>query len=119
ADYELNYVIIELLGEWNDAVENDIMHLKRAVIDDMIAKGLYKFILITENVLNFHSSDDDYYQEWYEDIKDEGGWIVSLNMPGQTKYDFYNSHLAYYVNQLDNANWRTFQPHHFFPVIDT
>ena len=85
ADYELNYVIIELIGEWNDAVENDIMQMKREVIDLMIPKGIYKFILITENVLNFHSSDQDYYEEWYDDIKDEGGWIVSINMPEQTQ----------------------------------
>src|SRR6476620_8632276 len=63
-DYELNYAIIELLGEWNDAVENDIMHMKRGIMDRMIAKGIYKFILIAENVLNFHSSDTDYYEEW-------------------------------------------------------
>src|SRR6195952_4696485 len=59
ADYELNYAIIEMIGEWNDAVENDIMQLKRSVIDRMVARGIYKFILITENVLNFHSSDTD------------------------------------------------------------
>src|SRR5690606_6632158 len=60
ADYDFNYAIIEMIGEWNDAIENDIMELKRSVIDVMIAQGIYKFILITENVLNFHSSDDSY-----------------------------------------------------------
>ena len=33
ADYELGYAIIEMIGEWNDAIENDIMTLKRDVID--------------------------------------------------------------------------------------
>ncbi len=28
ADYDEQYVIIELFGEWNDAIENDIMNLK-------------------------------------------------------------------------------------------
>jgi hypothetical protein len=118
ADYDLNFVIIELLGEWNDAVENDIMQLKRSIVDEMIAKGLYKFILITENVMNFHSSDDDYYEEWYEDIKDEGGWIVSINMPQHTQYDFQRSHIDRYIRMLENANWRTFQPQHFFQLVD-
>ncbi len=29
ADYDEHYAIIELIGEWNDAIENDIMELKR------------------------------------------------------------------------------------------
>jgi len=117
-DYEMSYAIIELIGEWNDAIENDIMQLKRSVIDLMIAKNIYKYILITENVLNFHSSDTDYYEEWYEDIKDEGGWIVAVNMPEQTQYDFIRSHIDRYVNLIDSPNWRTFQPHDFFQAID-
>jgi len=117
-DYELNYAIIELIGEWNDAVENDIMHLKRSVIDLMVAKHIYKYIIITENVLNFHSSDDDYYEEWMEDIKDDGGWIVSVNMPQQTQYDFNRSHIDRYIYLMESENWRTFQPQHFFQSID-
>ncbi len=84
ADYDLQYAIIELIGEWNDAIENDIMTLKRDVIDSLITQGITKFILIGENVLNFHSSDDCYYEEWYDDIADLGGWILLLNMPDQS-----------------------------------
>ena len=118
ADYDFNFVIIEMIGEWNDAVENDIMQLKRSVIDLMIAKGICKFILITENVLNFHSSDADYYEEWYEDISEQGGWIVAVNMPEQTRYDFNQSHIDRYIQLMDSAAWRTFQPQHFFQLID-
>ena len=117
-DYELNYAIIEMIGEWNDAVENDIMQLKRSVIDELIAKGIYKYILIAENVLNFHSSDADYYEEWYEDIKDEGGWIVVVNMPQQTQYDFHQSKITRYIKFAENLNWRTYQPDAFFQWID-
>ena len=53
ADYQFNYAIIELIGEWNDAVENNIMTLKRDIIDVLIARGIHKVILIAENVLNF------------------------------------------------------------------
>ncbi len=118
ADYDLNYVIIELIGEWNDAVENDIMQLKRSIIDPLIDKGIYKFILISENVMNFHSSDDAYYEEWYDDIKDEGGWIAAIDMPQQTQYDFTRSHIDKYVKLFEHPNWRTFQPQHLFQLVD-
>lgn len=118
ADYDLNFAIIEMLGEWNDAVENDIMLLKRSVIDLMIAKGIYKYILVTENVLNFHSSDREYYEEWNDDIKDDGGWIVAVNMPESTQYDFKISRIDRYVMLMDAESWRTYQPQHFFQVID-
>ena len=73
-DYELNFAIIEMIGEWNDAIENDIMEIKREIIDLLLKQKLTKFILITENVLNFHSSDKEYYQEWFEDVTEENGW---------------------------------------------
>ena len=30
-DYERGYAIIELIGEWNDAISNDIMFIKREI----------------------------------------------------------------------------------------
>ncbi|MBS1616171.1 MAG: hypothetical protein JST06_08660 [Bacteroidetes bacterium] len=119
ADYELNCVILELMGEWNDALENDIMQLKREVIDPMIQRGISKFILITENVLNFHSSDTEYYEEWYEDIKDAGGWIVAVNMPQHTQYDFRQLKIDRLIRMHEYGNWRTFQPQHFFQLVDS
>lgn len=118
ADYQLSFVVIELIGEWNDCIENDIAILKREVIDPMISKGIYKFILIGENALNFHSSDDCYYEEWYEDIRDEGGWIVCLNLPEQTAQEFQQAGLDRYINILTNDRWRTFQPAHLYHLID-
>ena len=70
AEYEQGYAVIELIGEWNDALYNDIMLLKREVIEDMINKGINKFILIGENILNFHTSDDCYYEEWFQEVED-------------------------------------------------
>jgi hypothetical protein len=116
ADYDLNYCVIELIGEWNDAVENDIMMLKRNVIDPLIAKGIQKFILICENVLNFHSSDVEYYAEWKDDVED--GWIIILNAPDQTRREFLREKVGHYVLFGDVPNWRTFQPQHFFQLVD-
>jgi hypothetical protein len=118
ADYDEQYVVIELIGEWNDAIENDIMTLKRDVIDQFEEEGITKFILIAENVLNFHSGDRDYYQEWYEEVSDENGWIVCLNMPEATQYDFKKSKINRYVELMGVANWRTYKPFHLFKKID-
>lgn len=118
ADYDLHFAIIELIGEWNDAIENDIMALKRDVIDKMEAEGLTKFILITENVLNFHSGDKDYYQEWFDEVTDEEGWIVSLNMPEATQYDFRKRKLNYFIELMNIENWRVFKPEHLFMIIN-
>ena len=38
------FTIIELLGEWNDTLYNDIMYLKREVIDNLISNGIDNFI---------------------------------------------------------------------------
>jgi len=118
ADYEEKYAVIELIGEWNDAIENDIMTLKRDVIDVFETQGISKFILIAENVLNFHSGDKDYYEEWYEESCDENGWVVCLNMPAQSQHDFKNAHLNRYVELMELDNWRTYKPFHLFKKID-
>lgn len=118
ADYDEHYAVIELIGEWNDAIENDIMNLKREVVDKFFAEGITKFILIGENVLNFHSGDKDYYQEWFEEVTDESGWIVCLNMPEQTQHDFTRARLNRYVELMSMSNWRTYRPFHLFKKID-
>lgn len=118
ADYEEKYAIIELIGEWNDAIENDIMELKREVTDVFFYEGITKFIFIAENVLNFHSGDKDYYQEWFEEVTDEEGWIVILNMPEQTQYDFKHARLNRYIELMELPNWRTYKPFHLFKMID-
>jgi hypothetical protein len=117
-DYELNFCVIELLGEWNDAIENDIMELKREVMDLLYNEGIYKYILIAENVLNFHSSDKEYYQEWYDEVSEQNGWIVALNMPEATQQDFRKKKLNYYIELMELPEWRVYKPYHLFKKID-
>lgn len=117
-DYDLHFAIIELLGEWNDAIENDIMTLRRDVTDNLFRQGITKFILITENVLNFHSSDDSYYEEWREQLEDEHGWVAIVNMPEQSKYDFKRARLTNYVELMELTQWRTLKPEIVFQIID-
>ena len=71
------YCIIEFLGEWNDAVHNDIMRLKRDFVDELIPLGIDKYILIGENILNFHADIPDYYDEWLEEVRRDG-WPLSI-----------------------------------------
>ena len=117
-DYEQHFVIIELIGEWNDAIENDIMTLKRDIVDKLQAEGITRYILIAENVLNFHSGDRDYYQEWFEEVTDEEGWVVAINMPEATQYDFRKKKLNHYVELLDLPNWRVFKPEDLYAKIN-
>jgi hypothetical protein len=118
ADYTEGYAVIELIGEWNDAIENDIMELKREVMEKFMHEGIYKFLLIGENVLNFHSGVIDYYEEWYDEVSDENGWVVMINMPESTQYDFKKAHLNRYIELYDLPNWRTYKPFHLFKKID-
>jgi hypothetical protein len=118
ADYDQQYAVIELLGEWNDAIENDIMTIRREVTDFLYAKRIVKFIIIAENVLNFHSSDDSYYEEWREQLQDDNGWIVIVDMPEQSKYDFKKARLTNYVSLLELPQWRTLKPEFVFQLID-
>jgi MFS superfamily sulfate permease-like transporter len=94
------------------------MILRREVTDKLFARGITKFILIAENVLNFHSSDDSYYENWREEVADEGGWVVILNMPQQSQYDFKRARLTNYVQLMDFEQWRTLKPELVFQQVD-
>ena len=82
-----------------------------------MSEGIYKFILIAENVLNFHSGDKDYYEEWLEDVEAKGGWIVCINMPEQTQYDFRRAKLDRYIGLMELPDWRIFKPFHLFKRV--
>lgn len=117
-DYEKGFAVIEFLGEWNDAINNDIMHLKRNVIDLMVGEGIRKFILIGENVLNFHGSDDSYYEEWFDDV--EEGWIAAVSFPDFIQEEFRKYRIDTFVNMggtLQITQWRTLQPEVFYDLV--
>ncbi len=112
-DYEEESAIIELFGEWNDCLHNDIMILKRDIIDCLQNEGICKFILIGENVLNFHYSDDSYYEEWFEEVTDRDGWIALLNFNKHVLDNMFNIDLdSYFVmgGELSEFSWRTYAP---------
>ena len=118
ADYEDGYCIIEMIGEWNDLLHNDIMYLKRNVIDALLNEGINKFILVGENILNFHFSDESYYEEWFEEVED--GWIAFINFRDHVMHDFAAANIDYYVlsgGDLNGLNWRLYTPTNLYERI--
>jgi len=118
ADYQQGYCILELMGEWNDCLYNDIMFLKRNVIEPLMGNGITKFILIGENVLNFHYSDDSYYQEWHEELED--GWIVAINFRDFVIREFETCRINHYIafgGHFTDIHWRIALPDQLLAAI--
>ena len=121
-NYDKGYAIIELMGEWNDAITNDIMFLKRDVIDEMTRHDIHKFIIVCDNVLNYHGDSEDYYEEWWDDVKEEDGWIVLLNLLDHVEQEMQDTRLQNYVNFggiLNDVTWRPRKPSHLFKAVET
>ena len=120
-DYEDGYAIFEMIGEWNDALGNDIMFLKREIADSLALYGIHKYIVICENVLNFHGDDDDYYQEWYEDVAEYDGWICFMNTLDHVEEEMRATRIQHYVNlgaDFNQFNWRKLKPKAFCKAMD-
>ena len=121
ADYEQGHCIIELIGEWNDAINNDIMFLKRNIIEHLTYQGINRFVLIGENVLNFHYSDDCYYEEWFDEIFDYDGWIATLNFREHVLQEFQAANIDNFFmlgGNLSSLDWRTYKPQELCKQVD-
>ena len=118
-DVESKFCVIELLGEWNDTLNNDIMIIKRDIVEELQLSGINKFVIIGENVLNFHYSDDSYYQEWFEEVED--GWIALINFQPHVLVEMKKARIDWYLHwggQLDEMPWRTLAPLDFLKVVE-
>ncbi|MDA9563582.1 hypothetical protein N9R81_02780 [Flavobacteriales bacterium] len=118
-DYDEGYCIMEFIGEWNDCLYNDIMTLKRDVIEPLMLEGVNKFVLIVENVLNFHSSDDCYYEEWMDEIED--GWVCMVNAREHVLEEMSSVGIDHYLvmgGSLEEVSWRTNRPIQLFQKIE-
>jgi hypothetical protein len=107
----MGYCVIEFLGEWNDALHNDIMRIKRDLVDEMIPLGIDKYILIGENILNFHADITDYYEEWLEEVPN--GWMAFLNLREHVVEELSAYGIDQYFmlgGELDHWEWRTKKP---------
>jgi hypothetical protein len=119
-DYIQGFTIIEFIGEWNDAINNDIMTLKRNILEVLLKEGINKFILIGENILNFHGSDDSYYEEWFDEVED--GWIAAVCFPKFVTDELKKYQIDHYINMggtLQIEQWRTMTPLVFFDFVNS
>ena len=97
------------------------MTLKRDVIDHLLRLGIYKFILIGENVFNFHADDECYYEEWYENVTDNDGWVAMLNVRDHVLDEMTTASVHLYLNMgqhLNNIAWRTLTPSHVLATVE-
>ncbi|MCZ2394437.1 MAG: hypothetical protein LC105_11310 [Chitinophagales bacterium] len=120
-DYKEKFAIIEFIGEWNDCIDNDIMYLKRDVIDSMLSEGIIKFVLIGENVLNFHGSDNEYYKEWHENISDDGGWVIGIGFRQHVLEEMYKAELHHFIfmhERFLDIPWRNYRPQHLVELLE-
>jgi hypothetical protein len=118
ADYETGYCIIEFIGEWNDCIENDIMTFLYEVMEPLQLEGITKFILIGENLLNFFSSDDEYYMEWNE--ANEDGWVCLVNFRQHVLDEMSESNIDHYWvwgGELNDMEWRKNKPSGVYDAV--
>lgn len=113
ADYDEHLAIIELLGEWNDCLGNDVLFLKQNIVDQQLREGIRKFIVIMDNVLTFHGSDNCYYEEWFEDLVNVNGYICFVNVSVEVENEMKDTQIDHYVNlgaHLQIPSWRSYKP---------
>ena len=97
------------------------MFLKREVIEPLTEQGIRFFVLTCENVMNFHGSDDCYYEEWHEEVSDMGGWICLINVFDHVIQEIEATGIQFYTNvgpHLNEIPWRGKQPQHLFYEIE-
>lgn len=118
-NYEEGYCILEFIGEWNDLLHNDIMVLKRDILEPIMWEGVNKFIFIGENVLNFHASDTDYYEEWQEEL--EEGWACFVNFRKHVLDEMNEYNIDQYLisgGDLDDLDWQKWSPKKMFIKVN-
>jgi hypothetical protein len=119
AGYDQQVAILELIGEWNDTLHNDIMTLKSGFLEVLIDAGIQKFILLGANIMNFHGSDDCYYEEWSQDV--EEGWIALVEAAEFVVDEMKKYRLHHYMHMgeaMAIPTWRTLHPQQLLRVVE-
>ena len=117
-DYEEGFTVLEFFGEWNDVLHNDIMFLKRDVLEPIMDQGINKFILIGENLLNFHAGELDYYDEWFDQLDE--GWVALVNFRTHVLSEIRQYNLDQYLifgGALDELPWNGMNPLKLFTQV--
>jgi hypothetical protein len=117
-DYEDGFCVIEFIGEWNDVLLNDSMLLKRNIIDKLIKRKINKFICVVENVMAMYAGPDEYYEEWQDDIAEDGGYIVWLNLSEMCYQEFKTNKIRKHVFLQNIPDWRTGTPNFLLEKVE-
>jgi len=120
-DYRQKYALIELIGEWNDCIENDISYLKRDLADALIEHNISRFVFFCDNVLNFHGDEDCYYEEWYEDVRDENGWVCLVNTYAHVYKEMQKYRLQHFIHfgeVFNEMQWRALKPAYIIELVE-
>jgi hypothetical protein len=117
-DYDAHFCVIEFIGEWNDLLDNDIMFLKTEVINPLIDCGIDNFILIMENVLNFHANESDYYEEWNDEIEGSIFFINALDHVLEEMNSAGINHYSFMDSAYNDIDWRIQKPYNLLDFIE-
>ena len=120
SDYEEGFAIVELIGEWNDALYNDVRFVKQEIADPLLLAGISKFIVVCENVLNFHGDDNCYYEEWAEEAREEGGWIAFVNTLRHVDDELREAMVdpyVYFGEAFTGMHWRPKKPKDVYRTV--
>ena len=69
--------------------------------------------------MNFHYSDDCYYEEWLDDVED--GWVVAVNFHEHVINEFQRINIDNYFvmgGELQDIEWRNYSPFQLFKKIN-
>ncbi len=119
ANYDEGYAIIELLGEWNDLHYNDFRLMRQHCLDQLVRCGIDKYIFICENVFNAWLEQDDYYEEFVEEI--EHGWMCMIRARENVLEDFRAYGIDSYFfwsPEFDAIRWRKLKPDQLFEFVN-
>ena len=117
---EKQYAVLELIGEWNDTLYNDVMYLYQQVVEPLLERDITHFILLGNHVLNFHADTSDYYEEWADNLGD--GWIACLDFRDHIIREFSDANIDYYMamgGKFNDVNWRALSPDQLFHLVDS
>ena len=59
------------------------------------------------------------YEEWFDDV--EEGWIALINFHEHVLKEFERINIDHYFvmgGELEDIEWRTYQPHHFYKKVN-
>ncbi|MCB9233679.1 MAG: hypothetical protein H6581_18625 [Bacteroidia bacterium] len=118
ADYERQYAVLELLGDWNDLYQNDFKLLAENCLTYLVDEGINQIILIVENVFNTYLGEDDYYEAMQDELGD--GWICLLRPREQMKMEIEQYGIDRYLfwsPALDEIRWRKLKPLQLFEIV--